>query len=99
MYAYTTKLNRTPDWIIVREPYCLWSKDSIESGGEMYGGKCEFVLNSINENYEPIILNTTDYIYPLDEPHPRRHRFVTNKKHEILDRYEIYPLVIYRKIS
>jgi len=94
VYAFYTNMkfesdmNKNPDWVILREPYFLWG------GAE---GEGSFLFNLTYKGYEKIIFNSTDYIYLLDSPEPRKHRFKSNYKLELLDRYETYPITIYRK--
>jgi len=84
---YRTSLNKSPNWIIPKKPDALWD------GQEDY----EFVMSMIDERYEKIVINSTDYIYPLDSPHPRTHRFKENKEMKTKDiyPYETYPIEIY----
>jgi len=85
---FENDINKYPDWIILRKPYLLW-------GGP--NGEGNFLFNLTFANYSKIIINSTDYIYLLDSPEPRKHRFRTNDMTNILDRYEISPIIIYHK--
>ena len=84
---YRTNLNRTPDWIIPRKPNYIWSKYN--------DSNYQFVVDRIDYSYKKIILNSTDYLYLLDEPLPRTHRFIYDKENKILNRFETYPIEIY----
>jgi len=85
--SYTPELNKSPDWIIPSKAYALWGNE------EPYN----LQINLINNNYEKIVINSTDYVYPLDTPHPRVHRFKENKelKTSSVYPYETYPIEIY----
>lgn len=90
MIFYRKELNKTPDWIIPRKPNYFW--------GERGESNYNFAVSFVNESYEKIIINSTDYIYPVDNLHPRVHRFKENKemKTSNLYPYETYPIEIYR---
>ncbi|MBI2546213.1 glycosyltransferase family 39 protein [Candidatus Woesearchaeota archaeon] len=79
-----------PDWVIPREASCSW--------GNLGKEACDYLANLLAENkdkYEEILIESTDYIYILDEPHPRTHRFRENAGMPVY-RHETYPLKIYR---
>jgi len=80
-------MNKSPDWIIPREPYRLWGDEKDYA----------FTTERVTEDYEKIIINSTDYIYPLDSAHPRIHRFRENKDFTTRNTYpqETYPITIY----
>jgi len=84
---YRASLNKSPDWIIPRGSYYLWR-------GEDY---YNFTKSFINASYRKITINATDYIYPINGPNPRTHRFKENKemKTSNLYPYETYPIEIY----
>lgn len=77
-----------PNWIIPRKPSFLWSRQS----------EYDSIISKVDKRYERIIINSTDYIYPLDSPHPRVHRFRENKEQKTSNiyPYETYPIEIYR---
>jgi hypothetical protein len=81
------KKNETPNWIIPRKANGIWTGEK----------KYNEVIGRIDKRYEKIIINSTDYIYPLDTPHPRVHRFKENKEMKTSDvyPYETYPIEIY----
>jgi hypothetical protein len=83
--------DETPGWIILRKANSLWA--NIE--------KYNKALEKVDESYEKVIINSTDYIYPLDTPHPRIHRFRENKEMKTSDvyPYETYPIEIYQLIK
>jgi len=88
MVEYRGPFNKTPDWIIPRKSRALW--------GNII--PYDFVLSKINESYELIIINSTEYIYTIDNPNPRTHRFKENIELKTSDIYpqETYPIKIYR---
>lgn len=79
--------NKSPDWIIPRKSYYLWGES------EDYN----MMLSYINDKYEKIVINSTEYIYPIDSPEPRVHRFKENINLTTSDiyPYETYPIEIY----
>ncbi len=57
-------VDKKPDWIVLRKPASYPEP-------EIYN----YVKQFINLEYEKFVLNTSDYRYQLDGPHPRTHRF------------------------
>jgi len=88
---YRLGSDKSPDWVIPREPYYLWGDK--KENEEAYN----LIMSFINDKYERIVINSTDYIYPLDSPEPRVHRFIEDKemKTSNIYPYETYPITIY----
>ena len=91
MQPVISKKNITATWILPRLPYYLW-------GGEKGEDYYNYVTGRLKTGkYKKIIINSTDYIYPINTPHPRVHRYITNKELNTLDQYpyETFPIEIY----